>query len=219
MPFVGDTVVIGAGHAENEPEDPKIQQLDASLQVQGAQLGMSHQPHAVQPDPKCKQNGTFDPPKEMKSKPEPSKGVKAKKIPFSQLFIPKLRLLKTLFEIDPLGGWLLIMSVLSNGFAKIWTLSYKCQAVTMFQTALLARSVHPAQIIPLLVQQLVFELVLQSSIYIGEYAMKRYKKKLTKRLTEDLLEAFGHFPYATRIDRYMLKRHGLVNPRLFLADR
>jgi len=156
---------------------------------------------------KVNENGSLHESKPMDIPTKPLVPAKPKKIPFNQLFVPKLRLLKTLFEVDPLAGWLVGISVFINGFAKAWTLSYKCQALTMFQEAILARSIHPTTIVPLLMQQLVLELILQMSIYLGEYAMKRYKKKLRKRLTEDLLEAFGHLPYTTRIDRYTIKRY------------
>jgi hypothetical protein len=160
--------------------------------------------------------------------PPTAEDKKKRRIPFKQIFLPKLRLLKILLKVDPLAAWVVCLSVISNGLMKTWSLACQYRAMTAFQEAILTRNIDSRTIIPLLIQQFVVEFCLQMAIYSGIYGHKRYKKRMEKHLTELLLEAYGALPYTTRIDRYISKRYNAVlslvemtehRQRLFLDEQ
>lgn len=136
---------------------------------------------------------------------------KRERIPFEQLFLPKFRLCRILWTVDPTAAWVIFLAVIANGLMKTWSLSCQYKAMTAFQEAILNKNLESATIIPILVQQFIVEFGLQMAIYAGLYGHKRYKKKMEKYLTEILLEAYGALPYAVRIDPYIQKRYNSVS--------
>ena len=150
-----------------------------------------------------------------KTTPEikPAKTVVRKdagKIPFTQLFFPKLRLIAILFKVDPIAAWIITTSVLTTGLARSWSLTFQCQAITVFQEAIISGKLDSTAMAPLLLQQLGVEIFLQISNFASTYGQKRCKKKMKKHLTKLLLEAYGSLPYSVRMDSYTAKKFMFV---------
>ena len=132
------------------------------------------------------------------------------KIPFTQLFLPKLRFFAILFKVDPIAAWIITTSVLMTGLARSWSLAFQCRAITVFQEAIISGKLESTAMAPLLLQQLGVEIFLQISNFASTYGQKRCKKKMNKHLTKLLLEAYGWLPYSVRMDSYTEKRYMFV---------
>lgn len=132
------------------------------------------------------------------------------KIPFTQLFLPKLRFIAILFKVDPIAAWVITASILMTGLARSWSLAYKCQAITVFQEAIISGKLESTTMAPLLLRQVAVEIFLQASTFAGTYGQKRCKKKMSKYLTRLLIEAYGWLPYPVRMDSYTEKRYMFV---------
>ena len=91
-------------------------------------------------------------------------------------------------------------------------MAYRCQAVTVFQEAIISRKLESTTMAPLLLQQVAVEIFLQISTFAGTYGQKRCKKKMSKHLTRLLIEAYGWLPYPVRMDSYTEKRYMFVCP-------
>lgn len=131
-------------------------------------------------------------------------------IPFIRILIPKVQLITILIQVDPIAALIVSLSIIAGGLSRAWSLGFKVRAITMFQEAIISRNVESATITPLLLQQLVTEISLQVANYVGLYGHKRYKKKMRKHLTEQLLEAYGSLSYEVRIDDYTKRRYRSV---------
>ena len=143
---------------------------------------------------------------------EPSVRKDAGKIPFTQLFLPKLRFIAILFKVDPIAAWVITASILMTGLARSWSLAFKCQAITVFQEAIVSHKLETTAMAPLLLKQVAVEIFLQISTFAGTYGQKRCKKRMSKYLTKRLLEAYGCLPYHVKMDSYTEKRYMFVCP-------
>ena len=117
-----------------------------------------------------------------------------------------------LIKVDPIAAGIIAISIISSGLARSLSLAFKCQALTVFQEAIVSRNIESAAVAPLLLRHATLELFLQSSTILGQYGHRRCKKKAKKHLAALLLDAYGALPYSARIDSYNQKRFFFVRP-------
>jgi hypothetical protein len=149
-------------------------------------------------------------PSNVSAPAKPSIDHNSGRIPLAQLFLPKIRLVTVLLLVDPIAAWVVAFSIISRGLAKTWSLAFKVQAMTVFQEAILSRSIETTVMAPILLRQLALEVLLQIAIYAGHYGHKRYKKKMKKHLTQQLFRAYASLPYEIQIDPYTRRKYSSV---------
>ena len=215
MPYLSDGTVAGDTSCGNEKceimEEPIINNMATTTAVE-TRDDTTTRPRIVK---EPVQNSKSEKVPEMKEKiktNKPSIRKDAGKIPFTQLFLPKLRFIAILFKVDPVAAWIITASILMTGLGRSWSLAFRCQAITVFQEAIISRKLESTTMAPLLLRQVAVEIFLQVSTFAGTYGQKRCKKKMSKHLTKLLIEAYGWLPYPVRMDSYTEKRYLFVCP-------
>jgi hypothetical protein len=146
-------------------------------------------------------------------KPQQNPAVEheVKTLPLKDLFVPKFKLLRILFEVDPIAGWIVFGSVITNGLSKTWGIAVQSDSTTAFQEAILAKNFDIAIILPFLIRRIAVEIMQQITVVVGLYGHKRYKKKMQRHLSQLLIESQSHLSYPVRADSDILRRYNNVN--------
>jgi hypothetical protein len=150
-----------------------------------------------------------------KSRPDtpqkPADNHKNDYLSLKELFVPKLKLLKILFEVDGTAGWIVFTSIIVSGLTRTWSITVQSDAITAFQEAILSKNFDVQVIFPFLLRRVAVELVQQITIIVGIYGHKRYKKKMERHLCQVLIESQSHLAYPIRTDSDNIRRYKAVS--------
>jgi hypothetical protein len=126
---------------------------------------------------------------------------KAPKIPISELFIPKVKLLKLLLEIDFSAGCVII----GNTFLSGALLSLKTHTSTQLSASmmqiLITKTIDTQELSSILIQHVLFQIIFQGLLLITAYAYKRASRPLRKAMHIELMEAYTSMPYQIMMTR------------------
>ena len=132
------------------------------------------------------------------------------RLPISELFKPKIKLLMMLLEIDFFAGCIIISNtVLSGGINSIKTAN-QTQLAAAVMEIILAKTIDTKGIFIILLQHVLLQLLFQSLLAFSVYAYGRSRRPLRKALHIQLMQSYTCLPYDVMVDKHTREQFRMV---------
>lgn len=120
---------------------------------------------------------------------------------WSDIFVPKIRLIRILLELDFIAGCILIVNTMLQGGINSMKTTSETKLTASMLELIVTKKFDPEATVKLLFRLIVLQVVFHSLAALNQYAQRRSRRPLQKRLLVDLMEGYANLPYEMMSDQ------------------
>jgi hypothetical protein len=143
---------------------------------------------------------------------------KVKQVSWSDILIPKIRIIKILFEVDFVAGCIVTVNTILQGLINSMKTTAETALTASVLELIMTKTFDSETIARLLVRRLLLQAVFHGLLALNRSAHRRARRPLQKKLQVDLMQAYGDLPYEMMLDKKITRKFSDVFPIFIRAD-
>jgi hypothetical protein len=152
------------------------------------------------------------------SQNQTSDAPKVKRVSWSDIFIPKIKIIKILFEVDFVAGCIVTVNTILQGFINSMKTTAETALTASVLELIMTKTFDSETITRLLVRRILLQAVFHCLLALNHYAHRRSRRPLQKKLQVDIMQAYADLPYEMMLDKKISNNFIQVFPALIGAD-
>jgi hypothetical protein len=135
------------------------------------------------------------------SQKQTSNTAKPTRVSWSDVFVPKLRILKILFEVDFVAGCIVTVNTILQGFINSLKTMTETALTASVLELIMTKTFDSERTMKLLVRRIVLQAVFHCLLALNHYAHRRSRRPLQKKLQVDMMKSYGDLSYEMMMDK------------------
>ena len=152
------------------------------------------------------------------SQKQTSNTTKTNRVSWSDIFVPKIRILKILFEVDFVAGCIVTVNTILQGFINSLKTMTETALTASVLELIMTKTFDSERIMKLLVRRIVLQAVFHCLLALNHYAHRRSRRPLQKKLQVDIMQSYGNLSYEMMMDKKITNNFRNVFSILMRAD-